>query len=77
MFVFKFQGAVSCLQARWLHLQEYQSKGLMREHDIEVQHFEVVDSAEEAKSVPSRLSMYYKCDIILHGRVTIKHLWQS
>ena len=49
----------------------------MREHDIEVQHFEVVDSAEEAKSVPSRLSMYYKCDIILHGRVTIKHLWQS
>ena len=30
----------------------------MKDHEIEVQHFEVVDNAEEAKSVPGRLSEF-------------------
>lgn len=52
-------------------MQEYQSKGIMRDHDIEVQHFEVVESAEEAKSVPSRLNAseyVIKAQILAGGR---------
>ncbi|XP_060578648.1 succinate--CoA ligase [GDP-forming] subunit beta, mitochondrial-like [Ruditapes philippinarum] len=61
----------SCLQKRWLHLQEYQSKTLMKDHDIEVQHFEVVDNADAAKSVPSRLNAseyVIKAQILAGGR---------
>ena len=50
-----FQSAVLSVLSRCLHLQEYQSKTLMKEHEIEVQHFEVVDSVEDAKLVPARL----------------------
>ena len=50
-----FQAPVLSVLSRCLHLQEYQSKTLMKEHEIEVQHFEVVDSVEDAKYVPPRL----------------------
>lgn len=36
----------------------------MRDHEIEVQHFEVVDNAEDAKAVPPRLSEYTNLDPI-------------
>ncbi|KAL4226548.1 Succinate--CoA ligase [GDP-forming] subunit beta [Mactra antiquata] len=67
----KTRGILSCLHRRDLHLQEYQSKSLMRDHDIEVQHFEVVDNAEDAKSVPSRLNAseyVIKAQILAGGR---------
>ncbi|KAH3819549.1 succinate--CoA ligase [GDP-forming] subunit beta, mitochondrial-like [Dreissena polymorpha] len=57
--------------ARKLHLQEYQSKSLMRGHDIEVQHFEVVDNHWDAKTVPSRLNAaeyVIKAQILAGGR---------
>ena len=42
----------------------------MRDHEIEVQHFEVVDSAEEAKSVPGRLS---ECFLNLNAKHWVKN----
>ena len=55
VFPLFLQSAVLSVLSRCLHLQEYQSKTLMKEHEIEVQHFEVVDSVEDAKLVPARL----------------------
>ncbi|WAR26683.1 SUCB2-like protein, partial [Mya arenaria] len=66
-----FQAVASYQSARWLHLQEYQSKMLMKEHEIDVQNFEVVDNHWDAKHVPERLkaSEYViKAQILAGGR---------
>ena len=62
------QVVASC--QRWLHLQEYQSKALMRDHNIDVQHFEVVDNHWDAKHVPERLSKTYSAHQKSGDRVT-------
>ncbi|XP_052781328.1 succinate--CoA ligase [GDP-forming] subunit beta, mitochondrial-like [Mya arenaria] len=65
------KAVASYQSARWLHLQEYQSKMLMKEHEIDVQNFEVVDNHWDAKHVPERLkaSEYViKAQILAGGR---------
>ncbi|RWS09833.1 GTP-specific succinyl-CoA synthetase: beta subunit-like protein [Dinothrombium tinctorium] len=43
--------SLQIVHKRWLNLQEYQSKQLMRDNHITVQRFQVVDSVEEAKQL--------------------------
>ncbi|KAL3853195.1 hypothetical protein ACJMK2_016756 [Sinanodonta woodiana] len=67
----KLKGSVWTSLVRCLHLQEYQSKKLLLDHDIDVQHFEVVENAEEAASVSNRLQAaeyVIKAQILAGGR---------
>ncbi|BFZ64273.1 Succinate--CoA ligase [GDP-forming] subunit beta, mitochondrial [Saitoella coloradoensis] len=59
------------MQRRWLNLHEYQSKGLMEEHGINVQKFIVVDKAEGADEVAQTLDakeLVVKAQIHAGGR---------
>ena len=47
---------MSVLQSRSLNLQEYQSKGLMRDHNVNVQPFEIASTPEEAVAMAKRMS---------------------
>lgn len=47
---------MSVIPARWLNLQEFQSKKLMADNGLHVQRFKVTDSAEEAVQIAKELS---------------------
>ncbi|XP_067683697.1 succinate--CoA ligase [GDP-forming] subunit beta, mitochondrial-like [Haliotis asinina] len=62
---------VVSVPARWLNLQEFQSKRLMADHDIAVQKFEVANSASDAGSITDRLRVpeyVIKAQILAGGR---------
>uniref|UniRef100_H2Z0G1 Succinate--CoA ligase [GDP-forming] subunit beta, mitochondrial n=1 Tax=Ciona savignyi TaxID=51511 RepID=H2Z0G1_CIOSA len=50
------QGKLSCISCkRWLNLQEYQSKKLMEQYDVNVQRFKIVESAADAQSAAQHI----------------------
>ena len=48
--------AASVVPARWLNLQEYQSKKLMSDYDVTVQRFQVADNPPDAVKAAKALS---------------------
>ncbi|XP_022081152.1 succinate--CoA ligase [GDP-forming] subunit beta, mitochondrial-like [Acanthaster planci] len=67
----KQSAATSLVPARWLNLQEYQSKKLMSDYDVTVQRFQMADNAPDAVKAAKALNakeIVLKAQILAGGR---------